>query len=91
MDDIYKQALNVQHKLRDFLDRQDDPAGRQLTSDVQRLTDEIEMQENPRTIEDRAKGIIRQLESLTDDVMSHSHRDDLRDRCLDICQNLREL
>lgn len=91
MDDIYKQALDVQHKLRDYLDMDDDPAARQLTSDVQRLTDEIEMQKNPRTVEDRVKNIIRQLESLNGAVMSADHTDDLRDRCLDMCQDLRKL
>jgi hypothetical protein len=91
MEGIYRQALDLQHKLRDYLDADDDPAARQLTSEVQRLTDEIEMQKNPRTVEDRAKTIIRQLESLDEAVMSHEHVDDLRDRCLDMIQDLRKI
>jgi hypothetical protein len=90
MDEIYRQALELQHKLRDYLDQDAHPQARQLTADVQRLTDEIEMQKDPRTIEGRVKNIIRQLEAQEGSVMSHGHADDLRDRCFDMCQALRE-
>ena len=91
MDEIYKRAVDLQHKLRDYLDQGDEPTAVQLKKEVQRLTDEIEMQKNPRSIEDRVKLIIRQLEALADPVMSAGHVDDLRDRCLDMQQDIRKL
>jgi len=91
MDEIYKQAVDMQHKTRDYLDQDGDPAAVQLKNEVQRLTDEIEARKNPRSIEDRLKSIIRQLEALADPVMSAGHVDDLRDRCLDMQQDIRKL
>lgn len=92
MQEVYKQAINMQHKLRDYIDDPSHSVVAQLKNEVQRLTDEIEMQKNPRSIEDRIKMIISLIESAEDtEAISRNHLDDLRDRCEDIRQDLRKL
>lgn len=92
MQDVYKQAIALQHKLRDYVDDPSHAVIGQLKAEVQRLTDEIESRKNPRSLEDRVKQIIRLLESAEGSpAMSNHHIDDLRDRCEDIRQDLRKL
>ncbi len=92
MDNIYKQATQLQFKLRDYLDQPNHAAATQLSNEVQRLTDEIESKKNPRSLEDRVKTIIRQLEvAERAQVLDDNHADDLRDRCEDLRQDLRKL
>lgn len=92
MQDIYKQAVNLQFKFRDYVDDKSDPIAQQLESQIQRLTDYIEMQKNPRTLEDTVKQIIRVLENTEGtSVMDNRHIDDLKDRCEQIRNDLRKL
>jgi hypothetical protein len=92
MQEVYKQAIDMQHKLRDYIDDPSHSIVAQLKNEVQRLTDEIEVKKNPRSIEDRVKQIIRLLESAEETTaISRHHIDDLRDRCEDIRQDLRKL
>lgn len=92
MENIYKQAVAMQFKFRDYLDDGRHPVAKQLQTEIQRLVDEIEMKKNPRSLEDRLKSIIRQLAAADGTpVMSNHHVDDLRDRCEDLQQSLRKL
>lgn len=92
MDEIYKQAISMQFKFRDYRDDKDHPLSKQLDTEIQRLTDEIENQKNPRSLEDRVKQIIRLLESVDGTpAMSNGHVDDLKDRCESIRDDLRKL
>lgn len=92
MDDVYKQAITMQHKLRDYIDDPSHAIVAQLKNEVQRLTDEIEVKKNPRSIEDRVKIIIRLIESAEGtNAISHNHLDDLSDLCEDLRQDLRKL
>lgn len=92
MDEIYKQAIALQFKFRDYRDDKNHPLSRQLETEIQRLTDEIENQKNPRSLEDRVKQIIRLLESADGTpAMSNNHVDDLKDRSEAIRDDLRKL
>ena len=92
MQDIYKQIVAVQHKCRDYLDQPQAAAAQQLTKEIQRLEDEAQSNRNPRSLEDRIKGIIRLLDGLDDEtVMDPHHVDDLRDRLEDIRNDVRKL
>lgn len=92
MENIYKQAVNLQFKSRDYCDDQNHPKYRQLKNDIQRLVDEIEMKKNPRTLEDRVQQLIRQLNNMDGSTaMSDHHVYDLKDRCEDLRDDLRKL
>lgn len=92
MDEVYKRAIEMQYKLRDYIDDPSHNVVDELKNEVQRLTDEIESQKNPRSIEDRVKQIIKLLESAEETTaISQGHLDDLRDRCEDLRQDLRKL
>jgi hypothetical protein len=92
MEDTYKQAVQLQFKMHDYFDDAGHQLAQQLKKMVQQVVDEIEMKKNPRSLEDRVKGVIRHLESLEgSSVMSNHHIDDLRDRCEDMRQALRKL
>jgi hypothetical protein len=92
MQDIYKQAVAMQFKFRDYRDDKAHPLNRQLETEIQRLVDEIEMQKNPRTLEDRVRQLIRVLEGVDGSpAISNQHVDDLKDRCERIRDDLRKL
>jgi hypothetical protein len=92
MQDIYKQAINLQFKYRDYVDDKSHPMAQQLNRQIQRLTDDIESQKNTRSLEDLVKQIIRLLEQTDGSgVMDDRHVDDLKDRCEDIRNDLRKL
>lgn len=92
MNDVYKQALEIQNKLHNYLDQPNDGQAQALKQEVQRLTDEIEMQKNKLSIEDRVKGIIRILDSIKNyEVIDSQDIDDLKDRCEDIRNALQRL
>jgi hypothetical protein len=92
MDNIYRQAVSMLNKLGTYIDEPNNQAAKQLKSEVQRLTDEIEVKKNPRSLEDRVKNIL----NLTDKaqaagIIDHHHADDLEDTCRDLQQQLRKL
>jgi len=92
MDQIYKEALRFENKLKSYVDDWSHAIAQSLRRDMQRLLDEIEMKKNPRSLEDRVRSIRRQLDSLTDDiVMDHRHCDDLKGHTDDLIQALRRL
>lgn len=91
MDDIYRQAVALQSKLRSYLDDANHPSGRQFSSEVQRLVDEIEVKKNPRSLEDRCKSLLRQLQSFTTEIMDDRHVDDLKDRLEDLRSDIQKL
>ena len=92
MQDIYKQAIDLQFKFRDYRDEKSHPVSLQLERQIQRLTDDIESQKNPRSLEDLVKQIIRILsEADGSGVMDNRHIDDLKDRCENIRDDLRKL
>lgn len=92
MDQIYRQAIDLQNKFRNYVDQPQHPRIIELGREIQRLTDEIEMKKNKLSLEDRVKGIIRILEGVPDNqAMSSGDIDDLIDRCNDLRNDIRKL
>lgn len=89
--ELYKDVQRLRYKLQDFLD---DPAhniAQSIKRDIQRLEDEMEMSKSPRSLEDRAKGIQNQLQSLTDQVMDKRHADEIHDGLDELRRGLKSL
>lgn len=61
MDDLRKQVINMQFKIKDLMDVPNDSAAARLTNEVQGLEDDLQVKKNPRTIEDRVERIINLL------------------------------
>lgn len=80
MEDLRKQVMSMQHKIKDLLDEPGHAAARRLTSEVQGLEDDLQVTKNARSIEDRTKRIISLLqgEAKTARIMNYEHLDDLR-------------
>ncbi len=92
MDNIYRQALDIQNRLNTYLDKPNDPKAQSLKREVQVLTDEIEVKKHKLSLEHRVKGIISILDSIKDyEVIDYVDIDDLKDRCEDIVNALRRL
>lgn len=92
MQEIYKQAVAMQLKFRDYRDDRNHTLNRQLENEFQRLVDEIEMQKNPRSLEDRVKRLIGVLNSVDGSpAISNRDVDELKDRCENIRDSLRKL
>lgn len=91
MEDIYKQALQLENKMKSAWDQPGHAAAQAFRQEVQRLLDEIQTKLNPRSLENRVQNIKRQADNMPEAVMSHGDQDDLKDRCDDLIQSLRRL
>lgn len=91
MKDVYKQVIAHQFKFRDYLDDPSHPYAIRLKNDIQRLVDEIEIKKNARSLEDRVKSIIRQLEDAEGSpIMDNHHLRDLQSRFESVRGDIRE-
>lgn len=92
---LYKEVLNLQHKLHDLLDDHAHPLAQALKNEVKRLEDELEMSKKPRSLEDRIKTIQQHLDRVKNQgeqaIMDIHHADLLRDRLEDFRMDLRRL
>lgn len=92
MDNVYKKVQNLHNRFKDTVDEPNSAIATSLRNDIQRLEDEIEMQKNKGTLEDRVKDIIRKLEShRNDSFMSYDDVKFLMDRFDDLRQDIRKL
>lgn len=92
MDQLYKQVVAFQHRTNDWIDDSSHPLSRSLQQEVQRLEDEVQVQKNAHSLEDRVKQVRRLLEDAgREGVMSHPHADELADQCEDFINELRKL
>ena len=68
----------MRNRLQGYLDQPDHPKAQSLIREVENLILDIRGQKHPLSIENRIKGIVRQLEGFADDViMDFRHRDEL--------------
>jgi hypothetical protein len=88
--EAYKEVQSLRFKLQDYLDDHAHAIAQSLKREVQRLEDEMEMSKSPRSLEDRIKGIQRQLQS-AQGAMSVEHADWLHDRFESLKMSLRRL
>lgn len=81
MEDLRKQVISMQHKIKDLLDEPGHAAAGRLTNEVQGLEDDLQIEKNARTIEDRTKRIIRLLQGEAKDarIMDYEHLQMLED------------
>lgn len=92
MDNIYQRIVSLQRNFRSYVDQPQAPAARSLEAEIQRLEDEAQVGKNPRSLEDRIKGIIRQLKNVNDSaVIDDRHANDLRDQLEEIRSALRSI
>jgi hypothetical protein len=91
MDNIYKQVIELQNKFRGYIDQPNSLMGVNLRNEIQRLEDDVQTKKNKGSLEARAKGIVKLLDNADSSVMDDNHIDDLRDRCLDLIQDIRKL
>lgn len=91
--ELYKDVQRLRFKIQDFIDDHAHDLAQSLKREVQRLEDEMEMSKSPRSLEDRIKGIQRNLLAAQDDgkAMSPGHADELHDRFESLRMSLRRL
>ncbi len=73
---LYQRARDLQFKVHDAMGDQNHPMARTLRNEVQHLTDDLEMQKNPRDIENRIKTIQHTLlesQNTSGSVMNVDH------------------
>lgn len=92
MDEIHKSVLRFENKLKSSVDNWDNGVAQSLKSNIQRLIDEIEMQKNPRTLEERLKSLRQQIQNLSGDgIMDYAHQDELIDEVDNLIQAIRKV
>lgn len=90
---LYQQARDLQYKFHDITSGSNHPAANVIRNEIHRLVEDIEVQKNPRTLEDRIKVIQRQLkEAERQNVhpLTYEHMDDMHDRYEHMRMNLRK-
>lgn len=75
MEDLRKQVIDIQHKIKDLLDDPDHSVARRLTSEVQGLEDDMQTDKNAYSVEDRTERIINLLQNEAEDarIMDYEH------------------
>lgn len=92
--DIHNQAERLYFRFKDKVDQPDAPEMQALLREIREVAEDIESDKQPRSIEDRIKHVMSQLESLKHSggtMMDASDADELQDGYEDIRNDLREL
>lgn len=78
MDQLHNEALAFQRKLNDCTDDHSHNIAQTLKKEVQAFEDEVQVNKNPRSIENRIKNIIQLLEQARDqEVISYGDATEL--------------
>jgi mevalonate kinase len=92
MDQLYKDAIELRHRLINELDDKSHPLARELEQGAQRLIDECEKKADARHIEDQVKRMQDLLRKAGDSpAISASHADELVDYTEDMKLDARRL
>lgn len=92
MDDILKQAREIENLIKRYFDLPGDPLALDFKKQLQSLIYDLEVKKDPRTVEDLVHHMVMLLESMHDDqVMDFGDRDDLKKRLESMRHELREL
>lgn len=92
MDQVYKQAREIEKRARAYADEQGSREVQGLFNEARDLCEAIEMKKSPDHLEDRVEKLMGRLEAaLKAGSMTHSEGDDLEDRCRDLQQMLRKM
>jgi hypothetical protein len=57
-------AIELEHRISDYLDTQDHEISRKLIEEARRIENDFQSQNNPRSIEDRIKRFLHSFEEL---------------------------
>lgn len=92
MDHLHKSVIAFQHRVNDYIDDNSHHLAQSLKQEVQKFEDDVQVNKNPRTIDERVKRIIPMVEHAADaEVISHSHADELIDQCKEFREELRRM
>lgn len=92
MDELYKEIVQFQHRVNDWLDDPAHQSAQNLKREVQKLEDDAQSRKNAYSLEDQTKRVIQSLEHVgNEQAMSHGHVDELVNQCEDIIEKLRKL
>lgn len=86
------QAEDLEYKLKDLLDDKNNSSAQALLSGAKAILEDFESQKNPRSIEDKVRRIIDQLESLSrqkQEVIDYRHADLIQNGYARMRQDLR--
>lgn len=92
--DIYKQAMNLEHKLKDRLDDRNHPLSQQLIRQTKEVSEDLESQKDPRSVESRIREVQKLLIQARADgtaVLNPEESDMLHDAYEDLREDLRGL
>lgn len=91
---IYKSAVNLEHKCADMIDDRSDALGQKLLQLAKALIDDMESKKSPRACESRVQEMQRALGRVKSDeshFMSPNDADTLEDAYEDVRRELRGL
>jgi uncharacterized coiled-coil DUF342 family protein len=92
MDHLYKEIVNFQHRVNDYIDDTSLHSAQSLLQTVQRLEDDVQVRKSAQSVEGSVKTVVRALEEAGEKgAMSHDHVDELVDHCEEFLQELRKL
>ena len=92
MDELHKQAEQMQNKLRNYLDQPNHSAAQSLVREVENLILDIRAKKHPNSIENRLKQIINRLEAFSDDtIMDFRHIDEIVKHSNNMRQSVQKL
>jgi len=92
MEELRKQADQLQNKVRNYLDQPQHAHAQSLVKEVEKLILDIRAKKHPLSIENRLKQIIKQLEAFTDDtIMDYRHIDEIIQHSNDMRQATQKL
>jgi hypothetical protein len=79
---IYKEAQDLQFKINDAIINDNDPWATPMKNEMRALLNDMETNKNPRSVEQRMKGIEDRLRAIrsddTEPLMNYDHADKLR-------------
>lgn len=92
MDQVYRQALDIDNRLKSYLDMPNDPAALKIRESVRHLIDMIQQKKDILAIEYQTQDLKSKVLALREDtVMDYGDSDDIKDRCDELIQALRKL
>ncbi len=90
----HQQAVKLQFRFRDYTTDMSQPVARTLENQIQKVTDDLEAQVNPRSIEGHIQAIQRALKNLDRSdppIMDNSKAEGLHDDYERLRMDLREM
>ena len=92
MSDLYREVINLRHKLNNVIDNPSHPSAQALKKEVQALEDDMQVKKNPKSLESRVVRVINTLKQAEHaGVISQSDVNNIHKQFEEIQQELRKL